>query len=68
MRPAEFIRPKQTKIWPHEGRNLHWLGLQGKISPMVETHNSVCPRFCMESELNRMMPLGDRTIVLVDLL
>ena len=36
VRPAEFIRPKQTKIGPGEGRALHCSGTQGKNGP--------CPR------------------------
>lgn len=27
LRPAEFIRPTQTKIWPCEGRALNWSGM-----------------------------------------
>ena len=45
VRLAEFIRPKQTKIWPCEGRALHQLGVWGINGSVLEPHNSVCPGF-----------------------
>ena len=33
MRPAEFIRPKQTKTWPCEGRAMHWSVMWGENVP-----------------------------------
>ena len=29
-----------------------------KISPVLEPHNSVCPRFCQEPDPSRVGPLG----------
>lgn len=41
VRPAEFFRPKQPKIWPCEGMVLQQLGVLGKMAPVLELHNSV---------------------------
>ena len=30
MRLAELIRPKQTKIWPYDGRVVYGSGVRGK--------------------------------------
>ena len=52
VRPAEFIRLKHSKIWPHEGEALHCLSMKRKkMAPILETHNSVCLSFCQETEL-----------------
>lgn len=33
VKTAEFIRPKQTEIWPCEGRSLHQTDMQGENIP-----------------------------------
>ena len=46
VRPAEFIRPKQTKIWPFEGRVFHrnsdagW-AFKGIMAPL-KNHTTQC--------------------------
>ena len=39
---------------------------KGKISPVLESHNSVCPKFCPESDLSRVEPLEVGRMGLVD--
>ena len=67
VRPSEFIRPKQTKIWPYKGRALHWSYIKRKVAFILEPHNSVCLRFCQEFDLSRAGPSGVSRMGLVDL-
>ena len=39
VRPAEFMRPKQTKIWLCNRRALHHSGMQGKMFSILVPHN-----------------------------
>ena len=48
VRPAELITPKQTKIWPCDGRSPSRLGKK-KNDSVLEPHNSVCTRVCLSS-------------------
>lgn len=47
MGPAEFIRPKETKIWPHGRRAVHRNGGAGRAVRervfSLEPHSSVSP-------------------------
>lgn len=66
--PAEFIRPKQTKIWTCErGPCTSW-AYEEKMTLFLEIHNSVCPRYCQELDLTRERPPGVRRPGLVDLM
>lgn len=42
MWPPEFVRPKQTKIWLYERRVCTGQVCKGKMTPVLEPHNSVC--------------------------
>lgn len=52
VRPAEFIRLRNIKIWPCKRRALHCSGMQGKNGT---TH--LCLRFCQEPIFIRAEPL-----------
>ena len=65
--PAEFIWPKRNKIWSHEERKLCTSSLcEAKISPVLEPHNLLCPRVCLEPDLSRAGLPGGRKMGLVD--
>ena len=54
MRPAEFIRFKQTKICLCAEGLCTSQACKGKMSPVLEPHYSVCSRFCPEPALIRL--------------
>ena len=58
MTLAEFIRPKQPKIWPCEGKALLWLGMGGKNGPCLRATNSVSPEFCVNFGRAELLGLG----------
>ena len=62
VRPAEFIRTKQTKREVCTS-----LVCKEKIPPVLEPYNSVSPRSRWESELSRVGPPGVGRVELVDL-
>lgn len=69
VRLVEYIKPKQTNIWPYVYRALLQLSVQGKMVPVLEEQNSVCPIFCQkEPDLSRVGLPGMRKMRLVDLL
>ena len=45
-----------------EGKVLHWSSYKGKIVPILELYNSVCPRFWKEMELSRVRQLRVRRV------
>ena len=67
VRPAKFIRYKQSKIWLCKGRTLHWLDVQRKKALVLEPHNLLCYGLCQEPDLSTVEPPGVRKMVLVDL-
>ena len=66
VRPEEFIRLKQTKIWSCEGKALLQLGIPGKNGPIREPHKSACPKFFQVLNLSRPGPPGVGKMGLVD--
>ena len=59
MRLAEFIRPKQTKVWVCVKGGLCIGGAYvEKMIPVLEPHNSVCPTFCQKPNFSRAGLMG----------
>lgn len=58
VKPAMFIRLKQTKIWLFEWKALRWSGVPENKGPCVDPHGSVCRRLCQDPEYSRAGPLG----------
>ena len=65
--PAEFIRPKLTKVLLCEGRDPHQSGMWGGNGPSCRATNSVYHRFCRKPHLSRAVPWRVRRMSLVDL-
>ena len=65
VRPAEFIRPKQTKIWPCERKTLHWLGVGGKHFPCPRAIQLSLFQILPGAYLSRVGPLGVGRVGLV---
>ena len=66
-RPGQFVRPKQTRFGHMKRRLCTGQACKGQMAPVLETHNSVRPRFCWEPELSRMELPGDPRVRLTNL-
>lgn len=65
MRSAEFSSSKETEIWPHEGRSLHYLDMQVNNGPCPR-HNSSLSQILLEAGAQQELP-GVGRVGLVDL-
>lgn len=68
MRPAEFIRPKETKILPCERRFLVQLGMGGENGPYPRATQLSLSEILLGDGAQQVRVQGIRRIGLVDLL